>query len=119
MTDLIPDVVEEDLSAAPRDERPELATELMAAGILADEPMAEAVRKVMYRQYQDMLANEAGCRSGKSIDAVHDMRVATRRLRVAFRLFGSYYKRSLVRDLEQDLRRTGRTLGGRARSGRI
>ena len=39
------------------------------------------------------------------------MRVATRRLRVAFRLFGSYYKRGLVRDLEQDLRKTGRTLG--------
>ncbi len=84
---------------------------LMAAGMRPDEPMAEAVRKVMYRQYQVMLANEAGCRSGKSIDAVHDMRVATRRLRVAFRLFGSYYKRGLVRDLEADLRKTGRTLG--------
>ncbi|HSN73941.1 MAG TPA: CHAD domain-containing protein [Anaerolineae bacterium] len=94
-------------SAAPL----EHSLQLMAAGIRPDEPMAEAVRKVMYRQYQVMLDNEAGCRGGKSIDAVHDMRVATRRLRVAFRLFGSYYKRSLVRDLEQDLRRTGRTLG--------
>jgi CHAD domain-containing protein len=83
----------------------------MAAGIRPDEPMAEAVRKVMFRQYQVMLANEDGCRRGKSIDAVHDMRVATRRLRVAFRLFGSYYKRGVVRDLEQDLRKTGRTLG--------
>ncbi len=89
----------------------EHSSELMAAGIRPDEPMAEAVRKVMYHQYQVMLANEAGCRCGKSIDAVHDMRVATRRLRVAFRLFGSYYKRNQVRDLEQDLRRTGRTLG--------
>lgn len=89
----------------------EHAPQRMAAGIQPDEPMAEAVRKVMVRQYQAILANEAGCRSGKSIDAVHDMRVATRRLRVAFRLFGAYYKRSLVRDLEQDLRKTGRTLG--------
>jgi CHAD domain-containing protein len=85
---------------------------IMAAGIQPDEPMAEAVRKVMARQYQTMLANEAGCRGGKSIDAVHDMRVATRRLRVALRLFGAYYKRGLVRDLETDLRKTGRTLGG-------
>lgn len=83
----------------------------LAAGIRPDEPMAEAVRKIMYRQYQTMLANEAGCRSGKSIDAVHDMRVATRRLRVALRLFGGYFKRGLVRDLETDLRKTGRTLG--------
>ncbi len=90
---------------------PEHSSELMAAGIRPDEPMAEAVRKVMYRQYQVMLDNESGCRKGKSVDAVHDMRVATRRLRVAFRLFGSYYKRGLVRDLEQDLRKTGRTLG--------
>ncbi len=83
----------------------------MAAGIRPDEPMAEAVRKIMYRQYETMLANEAGCRSGKSIDAVHDMRVATRRLRVAFRLFGDYYRRGVIRGLEQDLRKTGRTLG--------
>lgn len=89
----------------------EHSSQLMAAGIRPDEPMAEAVRKIMYRQYQVMVANEAGCRSGKSIDAVHDMRVATRRLRVAFRLFGAYYKRGLVRDLEADLRKTGRTLG--------
>lgn len=74
--------------------------------------MAEAVRKEStYRQYQTMLANEAGCRSGKSIDAVHDMRVATWWLRVALRLFGGYFKRGLVRDLETDLRKTGRTLG--------
>lgn len=83
----------------------------LAAGIRPDDPMAEAVRKIMYRQYETMLANEAGCRSGKSIDAVHDMRVATRRLRVAFRLFGGYYRRGVIRGLEQDLRKTGRTLG--------
>ncbi len=91
--------------------QPAAAAQLMAAGIKPDDPMAEAVRKVMYRQLQVMLANEEACRGGKSIEAVHDMRVATRRLRVAFRLFGSYYKRGLVRDLEADLRKTGRTLG--------
>lgn len=110
--------LEDDVASAPADDPSEPAptsseqsTMLMAAGIVSDDPMAEAVRKVMYRQYRVMLANEAGCRSGKSIDAVHDMRVATRRLRVALKLFGSYYKRGLVRDLEEDLRRTGRTLG--------
>lgn len=111
-------IVPENAVDLPADDEPEQApaaaehtSQLMATGIRPDEPMAEAVRKVMYRQYQVMLANEAGCRSGKSIDAVHDMRVATRRLRVALRLFGAYYKRGLVRDLEADLRKTGRTLG--------
>lgn len=111
---LLPDDAADLPADAPLEEEiaPESHTSaLMAAGIQPDDPMAEAVRKVMYRQYQVMLANEAGCRSGKSIDAVHDMRVATRRLRVALRLFGAYYKRGLVRDLEADLRKTGRTLG--------
>ena len=118
MNDQTDVMLPEDGSDLPADAQPEQApvaaehtSKLMAAGIRPDEPMAEAVRKVMYRQYQVMLDNEAGCRKGKSIDAVHDMRVATRRLRVAFRLFGSYYKRGLVRDLEADLRKTGRTLG--------
>ncbi len=108
---------EEDAGATPPAGQPEAAaaapspSPLLTAGIRPDEAMAEAVRKIMVRQYQVMLANEAGCRGGKSIDAVHDMRVATRRLRVAFRLFGAYYKRGLVRDLEADLRKTGRTLG--------
>ena len=80
-------------------------------GVSADAPMTEAVRAVMARQYQDMLANEAGCRTGKDMDAVHDMRVAIRRLRVAFRLFGGYYRRGTVRKLEQELRAAGRALG--------
>ncbi len=105
-SDLPPDGQTEPAPAAQ-----EQASQAMAAGIRPDDPMAEAVRKIMYRQYQTMLANEAGCRSGGNIDAVHDMRVATRRLRVAFRLFGGYYRRGVIRGLEQDLRKTGRTLG--------
>lgn len=106
---------EDDLAAAPPasapDSPPANSPELLLAAVRPDEPMAEAVRKIMARQYRVMLANEKGCRGGKSMDAVHDMRVATRRLRVAFRLFGAYYKRGLVRELETDLRKTGRTLG--------
>lgn len=87
------------------------AARALRSGITPDAPMTEAVRAVMARQYQDMLANEAGCRSGKDMEAVHDMRVAIRRLRVAFRLFGGYYRRGTVRKLEQELRSAGRALG--------
>lgn len=79
--------------------------------IHCDDPMAEAVRVVMARQSSVMRANEAGCRQGKDDDAIHDMRVAIRRLRVAFRLFGDYYRRSTIRPLEQELRQAGRMLG--------
>lgn len=73
--------------------------------------MAEAVRVVLARQYTVMRANEAGCRQGQDDAAIHDMRVAIRRLRVAFHLFGRYYRRSAIRPLEQELRRAGRMLG--------
>ena len=54
------------------------------AGVVANEPMAEAVRKILRSQFQVMVDSEAGSRKGKNIDAVHDMRVATRRMRRRF-----------------------------------
>ena len=81
------------------------------AVIRSDDSMTEAVRVVIARQYAVMRANEAGCRQGKDDNAIHDMRVAIRRVRVALQLFGGYYRRSAVRPLEQELRQAGRALG--------
>ena len=81
------------------------------AGIVANEPMAEAVRKILHSQFQVMVDSEAGSRKGKNIDAVHDMRVATRRMRAAFRLFGSYFRPKAIAGFQRDLRKTGRALG--------
>jgi CHAD domain-containing protein len=58
-----------------------------------------------------MIYNEPGTRQGEDIEALHDMRVATRRMRAAFRVFGDYYDLSAVSPLLKDLKRTGRTLG--------
>lgn len=81
------------------------------AGVLAQEPMAEAVRKILRSQLQVMIDSEAGSRKGKDIEAVHDMRVATRRMRAAFRLFGMYFERKAIAGFRMDLRTTGRALG--------
>jgi len=81
------------------------------AGIVANEPMAEAVRKILHSQFQVMVDSEAGSRKGKNIDAVHDMRVATRRMRAAFRLFGSYFRPAAIGGFQKDLRKIGRALG--------
>jgi len=43
--------------------------------------MSEAGRKVLRTHFARMLANEAGTRLGEDIEELHDMRVATRRLR--------------------------------------
>jgi CHAD domain-containing protein len=73
--------------------------------------MPEAGRKVLYLHFARMLANEAGTRLGEDPEALHDMRVATRRMRAAFDLFEAYYDRKVLAPFAKGLRRTGRTLG--------
>ena len=80
-------------------------------GIVADELMSEAGRKTLRFHFQRMLAHEQGTRDGEDAEELHDMRVATRRMRSAFRVFAPYYRRRAIRPLVAGLRRTARTLG--------
>jgi CHAD domain-containing protein len=84
---------------------------LEEAGIQPDDPMSEAGRKTFRFHYRRMLYNEPGTRLGEDIEALHDMRVATRRMRAAFRVFGSFYERDTVAPFRKGLKRTGRALG--------
>ena len=79
--------------------------------ILPDEPMSEAGRKVLYLHFSHMIANEPGTRLGQDIEALHDMRVATRRMRAAFQVFTPYFDAKALAPYLKRLRRTGRTLG--------
>jgi CHAD domain-containing protein len=80
-------------------------------GIEPGDPMSEAGRKTFRFHYRRMLYNEPGTRLGEDIEALHDMRVATRRMRAAFRTFGDHYKPKAVAPYLKGLRRTGRALG--------
>ncbi|MFN8498214.1 MAG: CHAD domain-containing protein [Anaerolineae bacterium] len=80
-------------------------------GVEPDDTMAEAGRKVLAFHFQKMLKEEEGARKGDDIEAVHKMRVATRRMRAALKMFAPYYKPRVVRDLEGDLADTARALG--------
>ncbi len=79
--------------------------------IRADEPMCEAGRKVMYLHFTRMLANEAGTRLGEDIEALHDMRVSTRRMRAAYQVFSEYFDPKVLAPFNKGLRRTGSLLG--------
>jgi CHAD domain-containing protein len=79
--------------------------------LAADDPMSEAGRKVLALHFSRMLANEAGTRLGVDPEALHDMRVATRRMRAAFALFAPYYEEAAIAPFIKGLRRAGRTLG--------
>ena len=80
-------------------------------GVRADEPMAEAGRKILRFHFKRMLANEEGARKGDDIEALHRMRVATRRQRGAFRIVRPYFKRKAVRAFRDELRTLAEHLG--------
>ena len=82
-----------------------------AAGILPSDLLVEAGRKVMRFQFAQMLAHEAGTRLGDDIEELHDMRVATRRLRASFEVFQDAFQPKVLKRHLKGLRLTGRTLG--------
>mgnify|MGYP000478988584 CR=1 FL=1 len=82
-----------------------------APGIVAGDSMAEAVRKTLRFHMQRMMANEAGTRAGIDIEALHDMRVATRRMRTAFYVFAAVIDADTTTPYRKELKRAGRVLG--------
>lgn len=61
-------------------------------GVLASDPVAEAGRKVLRFHFARMQAREAGTRDGRDPEDLHAMRVATRRMRAAWRVFGDGFR---------------------------
>ncbi len=56
-------------------------------GLTATDTMAAAAVKTLRFHFERMLAHEEGTRSGDDPEDLHDMRVATRRMRAALRVF--------------------------------
>ena len=80
-------------------------------GVKPDDPMAEAGRKILGFHFAHMLKHENGTRLGTDIEELHDMRVATRRMRAAFDIFEPYFKPKVAKKHLKGLRATGRALG--------
>ena len=88
-----------------------LPTPRARTGIDPSDPMAEAGRKVLLFHFAEMLRHEEGTRLGEDIEALHDMRVATRRMRAAFEIFGEAFEPQAIKPHLKGLRATGRALG--------
>ncbi len=80
-------------------------------GVTADDHIAEAGRKVMRFHLARMLDHEPGVRAGIGSEAVHKMRVATRRQRAAWRIFGEAFGQGRTKRYRDGLRDTARRLG--------
>ena len=79
--------------------------------ILPSDTMTEAAVKTLRFHLAKMLEHEEGTRLGEDPEELHDMRVSTRRMRMALRVFGDYLDPDVLRPVLKGLRRTGRTLG--------
>lgn len=90
---------------------PPLPQPAATVGLLPEDSLAEAGRKVLLFQFAEMLRHEEGTRLGQDIEALHDMRVATRRMRAAFDVFAPAFEDRVLRRHLKGLRAAGRALG--------
>lgn len=101
-------IVEPDEGPAPREPRLVVGK---TPGVTADDHVAEAGRKVMRFHLARMFAREDGVRSGHDLEDVHAMRVATRRQRAAWRVFGSAFRPGRTKRYRTGLREIASRLG--------
>ena len=80
-------------------------------GVTQDDHVAEAGRKVMKFHLARMLAREAGTRLGHDPEELHAMRVATRRQRAAWRVFGASFRPGRTKRYRNGLREIASRLG--------
>jgi CHAD domain-containing protein len=80
-------------------------------GVTRDDLLAEAGRKVLRFHLARMLAREEGTRTGQRIEDLHGMRVATRRMRAAWRVFGDGFRLDRTRRMRGRLRELAARLG--------
>ena len=73
--------------------------------------MAEACRAILRAQLAAMLLCEAGVRFSRDPEFVHDMRVATRRMRAAAIIYGDFFRKRALEKTLKSLRHTARLLG--------
>jgi len=82
-----------------------------AIGVLPEDSMPEAARKVLAYHFAKMKKREAGARSGDNAEDLHDMRVATRRLRAAWRVFDGAFKAGKTKKIRRHLETVADRLG--------
>ncbi len=80
-------------------------------GIAADDLHAEAGRKVFRFHLARMLAREEGTREGVDLEELHAMRVSTRRMRAAWRVFGDGFRPDRTAKFKRRLRTIAARLG--------
>jgi len=78
---------------------------------LGSEPIAEAARRQLRRFFDKLLAREYAVPDDEDVQDVHQMRVATRRIRASLQVVEDVYDHELIRRYRRGLRRVAQSLG--------
>ncbi len=82
-----------------------------AYDIAPDATYIEAAHTALRQQLEEMMLNLEGTRAGDDIEALHDMRVASRRLRAALSVFGAAFPPKPFAVTEKEVARVTDALG--------
>lgn len=83
----------------------------LAAEMEGETLAAETARRILRRFYERMLAREDDVRKGEDAEDVHQMRVATRRLRASLQVVEGIFDPDQIRQFRRGLRRAATSLG--------
>ncbi len=89
-----------------------LSIEQKLVGVSRVDKVSEACRKILRFHFARVCFFEPGTRQAIDPEDLHDMRVATRRLRSALGTFRPFIKKKLRKHFMHELRLTGNALGG-------
>jgi CHAD domain-containing protein len=76
-----------------------------------NKPLEECVKKILRTRFEEMVSYEQGTVDGSDIEALHDMRVASRRVQAVLRIFRGLYHKKKFKAEYNELRTLIRTLG--------
>jgi CHAD domain-containing protein len=69
-----------------------------------DKPLEECVKKILRTRFDEMVSYEQGTIAGSDIDALHDMRVASRRVQAVLKIFRGLFAKKRYKAEYNELR---------------
>jgi CHAD domain-containing protein len=80
-------------------------------GLTCDDSFRGAAGKVLWTRFDEMMSYQGEALKGEDIEGVHDMRVASRRLRAALEIFRDVFSTKQYRELRTEIKLVADALG--------
>ena len=88
-----------------------MATAVAIKGISPEKSLEFCARRIVVNYFREMISHKDGASNGTDIEYVHDMRVASRRLRAAMDNFAACFEKEPFKQYYKQIRTITRTMG--------